>query len=338
MEYSLDHLEITDETSKINSTQFKNTSEFQVLDDLYQQIQTLQDQNKMNLRRLMTFETENNKILQEKNKLFFEAKTYLEKNKLLIEKLQKLEQTFTQTENDLLFKNQKIDALEKVNSTQLTDLKRLTKFYQKIQNIIKPHVQELKNKVQELQSQVTQDKNAIEVLTQLNNESTITIQQLRQEQSQKELKFQQEKNNFIQSYEEQIHFLSKEMVQLQDEKQTLQSEIFRLKKLTENKHFIENELIRFKRDNSEQIQIISDLKLKINQLEMEKTANAEESARLKGKASHQESHIFQLTENLEITRVQLSAKLEEIEQLNLRVKMLEKLNTQLSHSFKNQNS
>jgi len=333
MDFSLEHLEIESDTRlKTSQSEISAPSQFQVLDDLYKQIDDLQDKLKLNYRKLMLFEAENEKLNQEKNKLFFESKSHAEQNELLIGKLNSLEFAYNKIEEDLQFKNQKVETLEKLSATQAVDLKRLTKFYDKIQNIIKPHVQGLKDQIQSQKNEIESYQKSTFALQSLNSEAVQKIDELKAELIKTQNQYKAEKNNFIQSYEEQIHFLSKEIVSHQENIQLLQSEIFRLKKMTENKHFIENELVRFKRESSEQLQTISELKLRLNNSQNELLKNQESQSQLTTQLGHLEVLQNQTAENLEATRRQLSAKIDEVDQLNLRLKMLEKLNTSLSQS------
>ena len=331
MDFSLEHLEIESDNRK-NQTAAATAphGQFQVLEDLYKQIEDLQDKLKLNYRKLMLFEAENEKLVQEKNKFFFDAKSHAEQNELLIGKLQNLEFLYNKTEEDNQFKNQKIETLEKLSQAQATDLRRLTKFYDKIQNIIKPHIQGLKDQITQQQSEINSYEKSVFALQTLNEEAVKKIDDLKNELNKTVQQFKSEKNNFIQSYEEQIHFLSKEIVNHQENNQLLQSEIFRLKKMNENKHFIENELVKFKRENSEQLQSISEFRLKINMTQNEIQKYREECSTLKTQLGNLEILHSQATENLDSTRRQLSNKIDEVDKLNLRIKMLEKLNMSLS--------
>jgi len=146
--------------------------------------------------------------------------------------------------------------------------------------------------------------------------------------------FNREKNMLIQGYEEQVHFLSKEIVLEQEKTLDLQNENLKLKKQLETKHFIENELIKFKRSNNDQLQEIHTLKLKLHEAEQSIAQLKSIENDLRVEKTKLESTQEQLQTVLESTRVQLTNKLSEIEAMSLRLKMFEKLNTNLSLNLK----
>lgn len=341
MEFSLNHLDMIQHsmtTTALSPTSDVATNSSAVLDDLSRQIEDLQNKLKLNYRKLLLFETENQKLIQEKNKLYFDVKNHQEKLEIITEKNSKLENFNFEIEANYKLAYEKYQAYEKLSETQSVDLKRLSKFHLKIKDIIKPYVQSLKNQISTLDTDLKQARQMSASFEKLNNENILQIQYLKQNLDQQKNKFESEKTNFIQSYEEQIHFLSKEILQFQQKNDILQSEVFKLKKMNENKNFIENELIRFKRvQESDQIQI-TDLKLKNNQHENSLCSIKNENSDLKNKITTLETENNQLSQNLEATRFQLNQKIDDLEKMNLRLKMLEKLNTNLSLSFTNQNS
>ncbi len=346
MEFSLDHLDIVQgpKTSKSNQalplpdysqmTNGQNSSI--VLDDLSQQIEDLQSKLKLNYRKLLLFETENEKLIQEKNKFYFDAKNSEEKLEILSEKNECLENFNSEIETKYKLVNEKYLAFEKLCQTQSVDLKRLSKFHLKIKDIIKPYVQSLKSQITTLEIDLEKALHMSQTFEKLNTENIVHIQQLKQNIDVQYNKFETEKTNFIQSYEEQIHFLSKEILHNQQKNETLQSEVFKLKKMNENKNFFENELIKFKRSQELDQTIISDLKLKAIYLENTISLIKTETCDLKNNFHAIETENHHLTQNLDSTRQQLTQKICELEKMQLRLKMLEKLNTNLSLSFTTQ--
>jgi chromosome segregation ATPase len=333
MDFSLEHLEIvpTEKTAGANSTHSTSS----VLDDLSSQIEELQNKLKLNYRKLLLFETENQKLIQEKNKFYFDAKNHQEKNEILIQKNSKLENFNHEIESKYKQASEKYQAFEKLCQTQTVDLKRLTKFHLKIQNIVKPYVQGLKSQISELETNLNQSRLMGESFEKLNNENILQVQYLKDNLDFQKNKFESEKTNFIQSYEEQIHFLSKEILDYQQKNDLLQSEVFKYKKMNENKNFIENELIRFKRTQESDQNQMSDLKIKNTQFENQISMLSSENSDLKTKLITLEKEQSQVQQNLDVTRSQLNTKINELEKLHLRLKMLEKLNTHLSLSFTN---
>ncbi len=350
MEFSLDHLEMiqsvatgqsqhpTSQPQKLNPQTNGLTKQSSILDDLATQIEDLQNKLKLNYRKLLLFETENEKLIQEKNKLFFDAKNYQEKFDLLSERNQKLEDFNNELESAYKLSHEKYLSFEKLCQTQSVDLKRLSKFHIKIKEIIKPYVQSLKLQIEKLSQELADTQKMKSSFEKLNAENILQIQYLKQNVEQQHRKFESEKTNFIQSYEEQIHFLSKEIIQYQQKNEVLQSEIIKQKKMNENKNYIENELIKFKRLQEDDQSLISNLKLQKIQLENTQVSLKNENSDLKSKFSILQNENSHLNQNLEATRIQLNQKIDEIEKLHLRLKMLEKLNSNLSLSFTTQNS
>jgi len=305
-----------------------------VVEDLTQQIEDLQNRLKVNYKKMVIYEAENQKLIQEKNSLFFENKELAEKSDLVTEKNKKLLSYSNELEIEVDKLTYQNEASLKLIETQKIDLNRLTKFHLKIKNVIKPYVENLKQKISELNMLATQQVKII-------NSNENMIRNLENEIESQKSKFEsttqqnnREKNMLIQGYEEQIHFLSKEIVAEQEKTLDLQNENLKLKKQLETKHFIENELIRFKRSHDDQLQSIHTLKLKVHELEEEIMLMKSNENDLKLENNKLVTSNEQLQSVLDSTRVQLNTKLNELETLSLRLKMFEKLNTNLSLNLK----
>lgn len=320
-------------SSSTTSTHRDSSSSSQVLEELYKQIEDLQDKAKLNHRKLLLYEAENQKLIQEKNRLFFECKSTQEKYDLNLQAKEKLESYTEQIESDLRLKSEKLEAFDKLSQSQAIDLKRLSKFHLKISQVIKPYIQNLKDRLTDLELEKNKTAQHASALNQLNVEHLKKIDTLNSNLEKQTQSYNMEKNEFIRAYEEQIHFLSKEIVAHQEKTQSFEAEIFRLKKQSETKHFIENELVRFKRDQEMHLQQLQDLKLKNINLEIKIEALLLEKSQLATEKNDQAIENHRLTECLEVTRQQLTHKLDSIEKLNLRLKMLEKLNTHLSQNM-----
>ena len=91
-------------------------------------------------------------------------------------------------------------------------------------------------------------------------------------------------------------------------------------------------------DCKEDQNLISNLKIQKIQLENTQVSLKNENSDFKSKFSILQNENIHLNQNLEATRIQLNQKIDEIEKLHLRLKMLEKLNSNLSLSFTTQNS
>lgn len=309
-----------------------------VLDELSKQVEDLQTKLKLSYRKLFLFETENQKITKEKNFFFYEKSNLEEQLKITSEKAENLFTYSKELEQDLLQTTEKMNAYENLNETQAKDLRRLTKFYSKIQDVIKPYVQKMKT---DLATQETENTKLSKVNFQyleLTEALNKTNQELTEKNDQQARQFEFEKKNIVSSYEEQIHFLSKEIVEFQQQIAFAESEILRLKKSNETKNFIENELVKFKRTHSEDQNTIGALKIKQNEMENCHSSVVFDLADLKNKfAVISEEHENQKT-ILDATRRQLTQKIEDNERLELRLKMLERLNSHLSIGVKAQNS
>lgn len=301
-----------------------------ILNDLTKQIDDLQNKLKISYRKLFLFETENQKLQKEKNFYFYEKNSLEEQVNLLTEKMDRLSRYSTEIEQELDQTTEKMNAFEDLTKTQAIDLKRLTKFHGKIQNIIKPYVQNLKDSLlkQEAENAKLNKVNFqyLELTEALNKNNEELV--LKNETQLKQFEF--EKKNIISSYEEQIHFLSKEILDFQQNISFAESEIQRLKKANETKNFLENEVVKFKRTHSEDQNTIEKLKLKVNEMENQNTSltyDLSESIKAKMMAiSDQESQ----STILEATRKQLAQQISENEKLQMRLQMLEKLNAHLS--------
>ena len=162
MEFEIGHMDmLTTETTFEKITHENRHSpthlpQSLILNELQKEAEELQNKLKLNNRRLLLFETENNKLLEEKNKLFFETQQTLEKQQIITEKIEALEieNEKLESENDLLHEKNK--SFHQINQTQLSELKRFTKFHLKIQNVIKPYIQQLKSTVSDLKQELQQ--------------------------------------------------------------------------------------------------------------------------------------------------------------------------------------
>lgn len=346
MDFELKHLDMiqsdfcdshrpsnTTPSTQRNSTHSTSNNSL-VLDDLTGQIEDLQNRLKVNYKKTILYETENQKLIQQKNTLFFENKELKEKAELVFEKNKKL----IAYNNELEIETEKLNHLNEVSTklieTQKIDLSRLTKFHLKIKNIIKPYVENLKQKTADLEIQLFQKNKIIDQLENIKLQYEKTISTLEQNIQTDQKNYAQEKNLLIQGYEEQIHFLSKEIVNEQQKTFDLQNENLKLKKQCETKHYIENELIKYKRTHDEQLQIINALKLKEQDLSQQIMNFKVSESDIRTSQTELISKSDNLERILEATRQQLNTKLNELEAVHLRLKMLEKLNTNLSLSLK----
>lgn len=340
--FQLNHLDIdTLNSSENTDTQVnffnETTSESVILNDLSKQVEELQSKLKLSYRRLFLFETENQKLLKEKNYFFYEKTNLEEQSKINSEKLEQLTLENKKYASQLTLLNEKITIQKDLLDTQSHDLKRMNKFYDKIKNIIKPYVQNLKNT---LENQIRENEKLSKINHQYLELSEALNKKLSNEIESSEInlkKFEFEKNNLIQSYEEQIHSLSKDILEFQQRISFSESEILRLKKANETKNYLENELIRFKRTHSEDQEKINSLSLKLNEInDMNQSLNYK-NTELNSLNVQNKTDLENLNTRLTATQNQLSKQLDKNEQLELRLAMLEKLNIHLSENIKTQN-
>lgn len=346
MDFELKHLEMIqgDSQTPTQGSETRFTPNKQqigsslVLEELNQQVEDLQSKLKVSYRKLLLYETENQKLIQEKNTFFFENKMYIEHNSILQEKNKTLEDAYDEAMTNLEKKTHKIEIAEKLIETQKNDLNRLSKFHLKVKNIIKPFVENLKTQNATLTSELEQKARTIEQLESYQVELKDKISNLEETCENQRNHYSAEKKSLIQSYEEQIHFLSKEIVEQQQKTLDANNENLRLKKQCETKHFIENELIKYKRAQDEHIQTISILKLKESDLQRQLTEGQLSESNYKNQVTSLTQEFELQREILDSTRKQLSHKISEVEDLTLRLKMLEKLNSNLSLNLKDYQS
>ncbi|MCC2679019.1 MAG: hypothetical protein K0R29_1595 [Pseudobdellovibrio sp.] len=332
MEFEIKDLEIIDSNRETPSTisQASGNSNSIILNELHKETEELQNKLKLNYRRLLLFETENHKLMEEKNKLFFEAQDYMQKNQLLTEKNVELERQNIMAENSQKLMIEKVESLETINRTQLNEIRRFSKFHTKIQEVVKPLVQKMKTQIADLKKELLQAQK-------VNSNLNLAYNELRQ-RSEIEIKkraleietLKQEKGGIIQTYEEQIHSFSKEILSLQAQTQDQEKEIARLRKAVEFKNYFENEVIRFKRIHEEDQKQIAELGQRKAAADAKNLSAEQQLLEVNSELAGLRTKTADLEMNLEVTRSQLSKKIDELGGANERLARLEKLNNQLS--------
>ena len=344
MEFEINDLEIIDPVSNTVSRENTTTGKDQIhiqnsmiLKELHAENEELQAKIKLNHRRLLLFETENNRLVEEKNKLFFEVQDYLQKNQMLVEKNDELTRQNTAATGAEKLLLEKMQTLENINQTQYTEIKRFSKFHAKIQEVVKPLVTRLKDQLTETRDELNRSQKMNSHLNGVLHDlkHTTEIELAKRDHTIGQLTA--ERNGLTQTYEEQIHSFSKEILALQSQNEEQEKEITRLKKVTEFKNYFENEVIRFKRTHEEDQQAIRELSQKkangdtrLLSVEQSLLESRSEAAQLKARFNEVES-------TLEVTRDQLTKKIDELSNCYERLSRLEKLNTQLSLEMSNSN-
>lgn len=334
MDFEIGHLDMVESSPTSREPSSTNlTSQSLILNELQKDTEELQTKLKLNNRRLLLFETENNKLIEEKNKYFFEMQNLSERNKILVEKMSQLEMENNDLGNSHALLSEKNQSLKQINQTQLLDLKRFTKFHLKIQNVIKPYITQLKNSVTQLKHQLAQAEHANADLelrlekSQRNHADEVFMITTKIESLEKD------RTHTIANYEEQIHSFSKEIVRIEQNYNDAMNEASRLKKAVEFKNYFENELIKFKRIHEDDQREIYNLKEKINAFSVQVAESTEASALNLEKLKVVETDLMNKEHMLETTRVQLATALERSELLTERLSRLEKLNLNLSQQM-----
>lgn len=342
MDFELKHLEMVQGDSSANNSLAARSQDLgsrsikssQVLEDLTGQIEELQNRLKVSYRKLLLYETENQKLIQEKNAFFFENKMYAEHNTILVDKNKTLQDNHDEMNETIKKYALRIEISDKLIQTQRIDLGRLSKFHEKVKGIIKPFVENLKKQIVTLTLENSKQNNIIIQLENLKDEHEKKIKTLEEQINMISDRFAQEKVSLVQSYEEQIHFLSKEIVEQQQKALDANNENLRLKKQVETKHFIENELVKYKRDQDQSLQTINSLRIKESDLARQLTESQLSESKQKNQVTIMRAEMDQQRELLDATRKQLSLRITDIEDMTLRLKMLEKLNSNLSLNLK----
>ena len=225
---------------------------------------------------------------------------------------------------------EKVATYEKINKTQMFEIRRFSKFHTKIQDVVKPFIVQLKKQIQELKGELLQTHTINSSLTTTYKEFS---RRMELELDQKTIEINSlhaEKNGLVHTYEEQIHSFSKEILDLQGKLEDSNKEIFRLKKAVEFKNYFENEVIRFKRTHEEDQFNLNELNQKKAATEAKILSLEQSLQETRATASTAQNKAADLEMNLDVTRQQFSKKIDELTIVNERLSRLEKLNNQLS--------
>ncbi len=338
MDFELKNLEMVENSPNLTVHAHESMkSHSLILNEVQKENEELQNKMKLNYRRLLLFEAENNKLMEEKNKYFFESQSQIEKAKLLVEKNAELETENGEFEQRLQLLNEKVYTLEKINRTQFIEIKRFSKFHLKIQNVVKPYILQIKQQLFNSQKELNSVHNELKMFKKLNQDLEKQNADLIEQRDATAKIYQLDKNEMINSYEEQIHVFSKEILDQQNQNDSLAKEIARLKKSVEFKNYYENEVIKFKRIHEEdqtQLQHVRDQK---NYLETQVIDKELIMTQLKIELGQIKSRLDEKENMLDVTRKQLAKQLDESVLANERLDRLEKLNNQLSREMSHSN-
>jgi hypothetical protein len=334
MEFEIKDLEILDANTAIlkndNAAPQAHIPNSIILNELTKEAEELQNKLKLNYRRLLLFETENNKLVEEKNKLFFENQNYMQINQMLSEKNEELLKQNAMAEATQKLLIEKASSLESINRTQMNEIRRFSKFHTKIQEVVKPLVAKLKHQIDELKAELNKQHKINANLNVAYVELKQTSELEAQRRAYEITNLKNENTGLINTYEEQIHSFSKEILNLQSKNEEYEKEITRLKKAVEFKNYFENEVIRFKRIHEEDQSTIADLTQKKSAAETRLMSLEQSAQEAKAELTSTKNRTSELETNLEVARTQLSKKIDELAQTQERMLRLEKLNTQLS--------
>ncbi|AGH95480.1 hypothetical protein [Pseudobdellovibrio exovorus] len=346
MEFEINDLEIIDTpidhhqmaNSVIASETSLHNSNSLILKELHKENEELQNKLKLNYRRLLLFETENTKLIEEKNKLFFETQNYIEQNRILSEKNNLLEKESAAAQTRQALLNDKIESLEKINKTQLSEIKRFTKFHDKIQQVVKPFIVDLKRQILMLKTELGQTQATHQNLMNTYKEHCAQTDLQLHQKTNEINSLNVEKNLMIQTYEEQIHSFSKEILDLQTQNDSAHKEVARLKKAVEFKNYFENEVIRFKRIHEEDQKSIAEMTQKKAALEASLISLEQNTSEMKQALVTSQSRLKDTENQLEVTRAQFAKKIDELNTATDRLGRLERLNIQLSQEISTKQS
>ena len=336
MDFELKNLEMIESTNQYSTSgenrqmQFNQSPNSIILNELHKENEELQNKLKLNYRRLILFESENNKLVEEKNKLFFEMQNYSEQNNILTERNNELESENDSYIGQIKILKEKTLTLEQLNDSQLNEIKRFSKSHLKIQNVVKPYILKLKQQLQVANNQLQHQTQRNEHLEKDNQRIHSKITDLTLKYKFEIDKIYAEKTNLITSYEEQIKHLSQDILSLQSQNEDSYKEISKLKKSVEFKNYFENELIKFKRIHEEDQTKIAHLSQNTAIAETQLIEKAEILAQLQIELSQQTHELSEKNQLLDVTRRQLTKQLDQNVILNERLNRLEKLNNQLS--------
>ena len=334
MDFEIGHLDMLDSAPVTRESSSPHLAQQSlVLNEIQKEMEELQNKLKLNNRRLLLFETENNKLIEEKNKFFFEMQNLAERNKILVDKMSLLEVENSDLGQAHALMSEKNKTLKQINQTQNLDLKRFTKFHLKIQNVIKPYINQLKDTLAKTKLDLSRtEKNNNELILNLRFEQQGRADDIAMLKA-KINSMEKDKTGTIASYEEQIHSFSKEIIRLEYLATDAQNEASRLKKSVEFKNYFENELIKFKRIHEDDQREIYGLKEKISSLSLQITEISEMASFQTEKLKSTENDLFNKDHMLETTRTQLAQNLERADALAERLSRLEKLNLNLSQQM-----
>ena len=334
MEFEIKDLEILDANTAIlkndNAVNQAHIPNSIILNELTKEAEELQNKLKLNYRRLLLFETENNKLVEEKNKLFFENQNYMQINQMMAEKNEELLKQNAMADATQKLLIEKASSLESINRTQMNEIRRFSKFHSKIQEVVKPLVAKLKHQIDELKAELIKQNKINANLNVAYVELKQNAELEAQRRSYEITNLKNENIGLTNTYEEQIHSFSKEILNLQSKNEDYEKEITRLKKAVEFKNYFENEVIRFKRIHEEDQTTITDLTQKKSAAETRLMSLEQSTQEAKAELTAVKNRTSELDTNLEVTRNQLSRKIDELAQTQERMLRLEKLNTQLS--------
>ncbi|MEQ1724056.1 MAG: hypothetical protein ABL930_12845, partial [Pseudobdellovibrio sp.] len=237
---------------------------------------------------------------------------------------------YAASENAQNMMAEKVASFDKINKTQMIEIKRFSKFHTKIQEVVKPFIVQLKKEIIELKTQLIQTQKINSNLTHTYQEFSKRADIENHQKTNEILSLHAEKNAMMQNYEEQIHSFSKEIIDLQGKNEDLGKEITRLKKSVEFKNYFENEVIRFKRTHEEDQKQINEVASRKAAAEARILTLEQSVMEYKTAAMQAENKTIDLEMNLEGTRTQLSKKIDELNLINERLARLEKLNNHLS--------
>lgn len=317
--------------------QFKKSATVQAL---MAQNEDLMARLKVTLQRLTKEEDQVQALSKELNSLKQNHSTtsdlmliWKEKERVWKERNEKLEKTCA-TFQEKLTKN--------LNSE--SRLKKYEKFHEKLKSQVKPYIRQLKEYAQSLQNEITslnqelRNKDGkVAILTQ-DLQIARTLKLSAEENAQTQL------NQLVDTFEKERSFLLLELKSLKEQNQMMTKKEKLLAKAEERVDELENQIIALRRHQEEQglsyrteIQTIRDdhraIKQTMLQKDLECATQAEKIAQLSTENSRLAGKIQEAEDQVSSTRYLWKNKSDELEQLQLAMQSLERLNRELSQKL-----
>lgn len=314
------------------------------VENLISQNEDLMARLKVTLRRLSALETENQRVIEEANKIKLSQSSVSDQIMVYKEKDSMWKNKIDQLEKEKEFQEEKALALSQRVQTLAAELTRHQKYHDRIRTQVKPYLTQLKEYSKTLEIKVEQ-------LEKSGNKHEALLRDLRQQiiDVTNNSKYQVENSEkkakeLVNHYEEQVDKLSQEVTHLKETQELLEVRTTKLNTALERQDTLENEVINLRHSKEklkglleaeverqkERIQALTKQNQKLGVEHADLQVRVIESDE---KLQRMEADKNQLQEQLEGLRFMWTAKNEENEKLKAAMAALEKLNLELSQKL-----